>query len=652
MKKYVIKSDYNRVLLTEVLPYELPVIISNEGYYQQISDYHQTSHSNIISLIFNKLFFNFDTSVVPFEFEIIKSDTATRSLSLFHPSTQNEIVNLYQNYSSLIINNCKKSPHSLRAPTGFASTYYIKNAGEKKSIEKRAPETMENSLYSQYASSFFTYSKFSYMSSFYDSKMYMNLEAKYKFMRRLDISNCFGNIYTHSLSWALKPKKPVKEVISDGLPKGGIDSVFDKIMQKSNLNETNGILVGSEVSRVFAELILQEVDQLTSKDIQGSHFKYSKDIEFYRYMDDYFIFYNDEGAANLTELNLSRRLREFKLSLNESKKEDFTKPFITPKTRAEIEIKDFIQKQLSELFEICSVEGNLKWVGGKEIYKNFLKRLRVLIISTHVSYQDASKISLKEIQSFIFNKIHEELDINSVLKGRFASFLKFLIEISFYLYSNDKRYATSYSLVLTIYKICSFVNALDEGFDEEFEITDFISKHIVRNISYESMQSHCLETCNFILLLSETSTAFDIAPQELNKIIKDEGLNYFTVISLLYLFGKKTRYSTFKVTLCKKVVNYLLGKSEYNSRPRAYKSKYLESELVHLFCDFVSCPYIDVEFKQKAIKEFLEPVIDKKLNDCELEEIITNFNKGHWFVNWNEISFNTYLQKKRLNSTY
>lgn len=654
MKKQVIKSDYNRVLLTEVQPYELPFIISNEGFYNQMVNFSSKGEfeSELITKVFKRLFFNFESSVVPFEYEIVKNSTATRSLSLFHPSTQNEIVSLYKQFSPLIIENCKKSENSLRAPTAYASTYYIPDKSIKLDGEKiRSPETKQNTYFSQYASSFFTYSKFSFMNSFYDSKMFINLEAKYNKLRKLDISNCFGSIYTHSLSWALKPKSLVKEIISDGAPKSGLDSFFDKLMQKSNLNETNGILVGSEVSRIFSELILQKIDLLVLDDLKNNNVIYGAGIEFYRYMDDYFIFFNDQQAANVFELVLSRRLREFKLSLNESKKETFDKPFITPKTRAEVEIQDFIKARLDNLLESCKKSSINRWV-GRGAYTNFMKRIRVLIVSTHVSYQDASKAVLKEIQSFVHKNLPKKLDEDEFSHKNFASFIKFLIETSFYLYSNDKRYATSYSLSLITFNICKLMRGWGPDFDDDYEITSFISKFITKYISHENVKDYNLETCNFILLLSETPRAYDIRFDELDSIIRSPELNYFLIVSLLYYFRDIKKYQSLKDRLCRRVCSFMLGKNEKDSRHRLYKSKTNESELVHLLCDFISCPFVDKKYKDRALTEFIEPCIDSKLDTNDKNQIIEHFNTGSWFVNWNEIDFNVYLQKKRLNSTY
>src|SRR5690606_30067946 len=72
----------------------------------------------------------------------------------------------------------------------------------------------------------------------------------------LDISKCFSSIYTHSVGWAIKGSahsKATKQCQSFG-------SEFDRLMQRMNHDETNGICVGPEASRIFAEVILSSVD--------------------------------------------------------------------------------------------------------------------------------------------------------------------------------------------------------------------------------------------------------------------------------------------------------------------------------------------------------------------------------------------------------
>src|SRR3546814_5059604 len=60
-----------------------------------------------------------------------------------------------------------------------------------------------------------------------------------------------------TITWAVKDKLLAKEFKSAY----SFEAQFDKLMQRANYNETKGIVVGPEFSRVFAEIILQRVDQ-------------------------------------------------------------------------------------------------------------------------------------------------------------------------------------------------------------------------------------------------------------------------------------------------------------------------------------------------------------------------------------------------------
>ena len=58
-------------------------------------------------------------------------------------------------------------------------------------------------------------------------------------------------------------------------------------MQLANYNETNGIVVGPEVSRIFEEVILQQIDLNVLSKLENSGLKYGVDFEVRRYVDDF-----------------------------------------------------------------------------------------------------------------------------------------------------------------------------------------------------------------------------------------------------------------------------------------------------------------------------------------------------------------------------
>lgn len=69
---------------------------------------------------------------------------------------------------------------------------------------------------------------------------------------------------------------------------------FDILMQNLNYGETNGIIIGPEFSRIFAELILQRIDlnvMYYLRDNRDSkRLEFKTDYEIFRYVDDFFVF--------------------------------------------------------------------------------------------------------------------------------------------------------------------------------------------------------------------------------------------------------------------------------------------------------------------------------------------------------------------------
>src|SRR3546814_15117433 len=92
------------------------------------------------------------------------------------------------------------------------------------------------------------------------------------------------NVYSHTITWAVKDKLLAKEFKSAY----SFEAQFDKLMQRANYNETNGIVVGPEFSRVFAEIILQRVDQKVIANLAVNGLVFNRDYEIRSYVDDFF----------------------------------------------------------------------------------------------------------------------------------------------------------------------------------------------------------------------------------------------------------------------------------------------------------------------------------------------------------------------------
>ncbi len=77
---------------------------------------------------------------------------------------------------------------------------------------------------------------------------FINLEKKFDVFCSIDVAKCFDSIYTHSITWAVKNKEFSKQ---NRHVKNSFGTIFDRLMQSINYNETAGILIGPEVSRIF-----------------------------------------------------------------------------------------------------------------------------------------------------------------------------------------------------------------------------------------------------------------------------------------------------------------------------------------------------------------------------------------------------------------
>ena len=75
---------------------------------------------------------------------------------------------------------------------------------------------------------------------------------------KFDVQNFFPSIYTHALSWAIFGEKPLAKKLRT--VSSAFGNATDVICQRINFNETNGIVVGPEFSRVMAELLMTRID--------------------------------------------------------------------------------------------------------------------------------------------------------------------------------------------------------------------------------------------------------------------------------------------------------------------------------------------------------------------------------------------------------
>ncbi len=639
------KEDKSRMILTELLPYEVPMLFSNEGFYDLLKSGDLSYFTSKINAIYKIEY------ALPFNYEIKKNITGdTRLLSVIHPFIQLKFIELFENYDSLMLHLCSKSPISLRKLNKIAKFYFSPNfvfpeenvVNPDKEVE---PEIKDAE--SQYIKSYFTYKPVDLIYKFYDRNEFQRLEQRYVFLMDFDISKCFYNIYTHSLTWAIKDKESAKL----NSRKNTFENKFDKLMQQSNYNETNGIVVGPEISRIFAEIILQQVDLNVLNKLHMLEPKFGVDFDIRRYVDDYFVFSNDLNLLEDIKKVVEKELQYYKLFLNPHKGNVQVSPFLSNISVGKLELKEYLIEFYEFLFEDHIRDGNTE----KQIIQinkpyvlsqTFIKKFQVIVVRNGLSYDTLSKDCVRFFKSKIIHLLKNKSQLNSI--ERSENFFLMLIDIILYCYSvninTNTTFRVSQIIVLLIkhFESCQRPDVKNSIYsklyrDCEFVLTNFHRKQVKNETS--------IETINLLLAIRKLGQDYQFSPKKIAEYfnISDNNtssLNYFHFITLLYYFNDDPYYNDLK----KRVIDEIISRFNVNL-------VFLKSELTMLFFDFLACPFVSETDKLKVIKA--SKYVKEGTSNADALEEVGKVSKYQWFMNWQiEINLEKVLKKKEWTSSY
>lgn len=135
----------------------------------------------------------------------------------------------------------------------------------------------------------------------------------------LDIAKYFPSIYTHSIPWALHGKDAAKKDRTSKL----WGNTIDFYMRASNSNQTKGVPIGTDTSRIIAEIIGCEIDY---EFIQWMK-KYGLKVDGYRFVDDCKFFFDNLSDAEKALKEYQKILNQYSLNLNDEKTSIHVIPF-------------------------------------------------------------------------------------------------------------------------------------------------------------------------------------------------------------------------------------------------------------------------------------------------------------------------------------
>jgi len=672
MKKYPIKYKKERVVLSDILPYEIPVIYSNRYFYKFLTQYKVEINSKkptiswenkkndelpneIVKLIFgvknienqvgtfNENEKNYALKTIPFIFKIAHKENDYRELSIIHPLNQLHLVEFYDEFKESIKYYSNISEYSIRRPHKTAK-YKFKNDYIYKILKA---ENVEHdkieiaSLEYENLKTFFTYKQYSNINKFFESHQYQRSEKKYNKMYKLDVSKCFDSIYTHSIVWALHNKEIVKDNI--GTSNGTFSGLFDKFMQNINYGETNGILIGSEFARIFAELLLQQIDKLVLEELLRKDYFHKKNYEIYRYVDDYFIFYDEEAIKDTIVDLYKHNLKKYNLHISETKSISYIKPIITELTIAKTKITDLINEQLTIKKHDSDDTNNLNW----SLYinsKKMITRFKIIIKETGIEYKDIINYALTMIErkNNLLIKVFQNTDEYENHKKNFIKASLEILDIAFFIYAVSPRVSSTIKISSLLSKSLLYIkNTTNITLDEKEIIYKKIFDEVLFILNKNKLKEYTqIETLYLLIVLNELGKEYRLEEDFLLEYFfqdtNDKALNYFSITTLLFYIKNISRYSNLKI----KIKEEIKKKLESSNKDNLYKN----AELLMLLMDSLTCPYLEDSFKYELLCIF-------NINDVAVQIKIIYFKK-YWFIKWHDFNFVNEIESKKSQEVY
>lgn len=141
------------------------------------------------------------------------------------------------------------------------------------------------------------------------------MALEYNHVLHLDITDCYGALYTHSIVWALHGKEEAKKP-ENRIKREFIGNLIDWGIQDMSNGQTNGIAQGSVLMDFIAEIVLSYGDSLLTERLNE---KGITDYKIIRYRDDYRIFTKSEQISSVIAKELSEVLSSLNFKVNNGK---------------------------------------------------------------------------------------------------------------------------------------------------------------------------------------------------------------------------------------------------------------------------------------------------------------------------------------------
>lgn len=642
------RDDYARCLLTDTAPYEVPLVVSNDGFYKNVTNVtHSAQLAELIDALVRRPRKSY---TIPYRYKIAKDSLSVRNLSLLHPRSQYGVSEFYRTYDTLISMYCSKGEFSIRRPTKSGSSFYFRSPiSDTNQYKSNRVDTTDIDMFVRNPASFFSYRGVDRLYKFFSSNEFLRLEKKFPNMTLMDVSKCFPSIYTHSVSWAIKGATHSKN--NTGARSFGND--FDRLMQRMNFNETNGICIGPEVSRIFAEIILNAVDLKVQSRAETMSLRHGRDYECRRYVDDYILFSKSDDVSSTLYRIIDDCLTEYNLHLNELKLQKYVRPFLTPKSH----VISTTKLRLQRFYDGITEKINAGLLVPSKIFRPGAT-VRSLVTSIKsgcyehgVGYEMVANYviaSLAKRVEKIVSDFGEATSAHDVSKSLYAPLLARLMEAIFFFYTVQPTVASSFNVSRSMIVLGRFIREFlpDEELSISGHVQRWVSQLLRQHNTHREFAHHVriqVEFLNVILASAEFDPLQRVSEQVLEDFIFDEQKeDYFSLVSRLFYVKDHAAYARVRATTEACILRVLGNCSgAVDGAHDAY-----------LALDSICCPYLSVPARTAILANLRSALGLDPLTIVKLEELVGEMQGNPWFVQWQNIDILSMIRKKELSAVY
>jgi hypothetical protein len=527
----------------------------------------------------------------------------------------------------------------------------------------------------KHAASMFSYSGYRRLYRFFSSPTYSNLERKFRHMTSLDVNKCFDSIYTHSIAWALKSKPEAKLTTTAST----FGASFDRLMQTMNYNETNGIIIGPEVSRIFAELIFNKIDMDIERILSELGIQNRSDYSIFRYVDNIYVFYNSEDTFRTIFSTIINALDSYKLSLNQAKTEHVGRPFFTQKSLAISGAEEIV----SSYFDIFLEK---EYTGSEALYvakhisfseaslKGFSISLRKACFSSSLGYESISGFLLaalrRRVQRVTMSAARIEdhfarggklsiFDNLADFRASLSQYLSRSLDMCMHVYTLSPSVAGSLDVATMIVLSADTLKKCDvDLFVQTRERLQMWVSRLFDGFEMRALaeKSHAtpIEIQNILCALRP----FEFDGRYFQELIEKSATgnaSYFAIVVSIFVLGADDQNAAsiekiLEVAEAKIISDVDIGSS---------------AESAHLFFDLLSCPFIKTTIRRKLFRSIISQYNKLRqsrpgksgqsiasMTNLEIDNLVGYMEKNPWFVDWREINLLRLIERKRLKAGY